>query len=425
MPNTKILFSPIGTADPITALGDGPMLHIVRHYQPDKIVLFLSPKVTAYEQDDARYTSAIKKVVAQTGQNSPDVQLIFSNVEDVHLYDIYIQEFSQLLSGFSDDNPEAQILLNTTSGTPAMQQALVAIDAFGHWRFTALQVSTPRKDINKKDDRENPDSYDLELLWECNPDNEANAQNRCIEVNSVNFADLILRENVIALVSDYDYAGAERLARQMQVQNDEAISLINGAAARLALNQNIAASAFGGTDLAFQSGKRIAEYLWTLEVRLANEQWGDFVRALTPAISETFFAILRLALPDAKWLVSENGIITRKIDRAKVEANEQLSKVLKGYLNKTNSPEPFVYNLQLAELISEYCPQYTKQVWFVRGFEENARNLLAHEITSIAKATLEHKGGAKLSEILQILFELNEVKPGMYERISKKILAVI
>lgn len=37
-----ILFSPIGTADPITALGDGPMLHIVRHYRPIVVVLFLS-----------------------------------------------------------------------------------------------------------------------------------------------------------------------------------------------------------------------------------------------------------------------------------------------------------------------------------------------------------------------------------------------
>ncbi len=33
-----ILFSPIGTADPITALGDGPMLHIVRHYRPIVVV---------------------------------------------------------------------------------------------------------------------------------------------------------------------------------------------------------------------------------------------------------------------------------------------------------------------------------------------------------------------------------------------------
>ena len=40
-----ILFSPVGTADPITALGDGPMLHIVRHYQPSVVVLFLSPAV--------------------------------------------------------------------------------------------------------------------------------------------------------------------------------------------------------------------------------------------------------------------------------------------------------------------------------------------------------------------------------------------
>lgn len=49
-----ILFSPIGTADPITALGDGPMLHIVRHYRPIVVVLFLSAEIAAFENADRR-----------------------------------------------------------------------------------------------------------------------------------------------------------------------------------------------------------------------------------------------------------------------------------------------------------------------------------------------------------------------------------
>ena len=44
----RTLFSMIGTADPITQLGDGPMLHIVRHCVPDKVVLFLSPKMARH-----------------------------------------------------------------------------------------------------------------------------------------------------------------------------------------------------------------------------------------------------------------------------------------------------------------------------------------------------------------------------------------
>ena len=38
----KILFSPIGYTDPWRNNHDAAMLHIVRHYQPEKVVLFFS-----------------------------------------------------------------------------------------------------------------------------------------------------------------------------------------------------------------------------------------------------------------------------------------------------------------------------------------------------------------------------------------------
>lgn len=37
----KVLFSPIGNSDPWSNDRDGAMLHIVRHYKPDVVVLFL------------------------------------------------------------------------------------------------------------------------------------------------------------------------------------------------------------------------------------------------------------------------------------------------------------------------------------------------------------------------------------------------
>lgn len=61
-----ILFSPIGTADPITALGDGPMLHIVRHYRPIVVVLFLSAEIAAFENADRRYSAAITRLAPET-----------------------------------------------------------------------------------------------------------------------------------------------------------------------------------------------------------------------------------------------------------------------------------------------------------------------------------------------------------------------
>ena len=41
----RILFSCVGSTDPVRGLRDGSMLHIMRHYRPDKVVLYLSAEI--------------------------------------------------------------------------------------------------------------------------------------------------------------------------------------------------------------------------------------------------------------------------------------------------------------------------------------------------------------------------------------------
>lgn len=40
----KILISAVGTTDPVRGYRDGPMLHIMRNYKPDKVLLFLDKR---------------------------------------------------------------------------------------------------------------------------------------------------------------------------------------------------------------------------------------------------------------------------------------------------------------------------------------------------------------------------------------------
>lgn len=46
----RILFSPIGTTDPIKNYRDGSMLHICRKYKPDKVYLYLSAEMMEHHQ---------------------------------------------------------------------------------------------------------------------------------------------------------------------------------------------------------------------------------------------------------------------------------------------------------------------------------------------------------------------------------------
>lgn len=218
-----ILFSPIGTADPITALGDGPMLHIVRHYRPIVVVLFLSAEIAAFENADRRYSAAITRLAPET-----DVRIVTYTNPSVHRFDLFVPVFRNHLVELSAEFPDRTILLNTSSGTPAMQAALVAINVFGIPRTTAVQVSTPARALSKPGDRESPDAYDLELMWDANDDNQPGAPNRCFEATSAALGALLERANLKQLIVSYDYSAAVTIAADSRLP-DQVSNLIRGA----------------------------------------------------------------------------------------------------------------------------------------------------------------------------------------------------
>ena len=139
------LFSPVGTADPITQLGDGPMLHIVRNRRPDRVVLYMSPAMAAFQQADERYTKAIELLAESLKMPVPEIKLIESRFEEVYRFDRYIEEFEPLLKQYA--GADEALLVNASSGTAGMAQALVALGSFGRLNLELLQVVTPKKGL--------------------------------------------------------------------------------------------------------------------------------------------------------------------------------------------------------------------------------------------------------------------------------------
>ena len=51
----QVLFSCLGTTDPVRKEHDGPMLHILRHYRPESVWLFLTPEIKELAKTDGRF----------------------------------------------------------------------------------------------------------------------------------------------------------------------------------------------------------------------------------------------------------------------------------------------------------------------------------------------------------------------------------
>lgn len=411
-----ILFSPIGTADPMTQLGDGPMLHIVRHRNPDKVVLFLSPKMAQNQRTDERYTKAIALLSSHLGRNMPEIELFESDYEKVYRFDHYIEEFEEALKRLLKEADGAPVLVNASSGTPAMEQAVVALGAFGHLNLELLQVKTPREDVNKRHDREESEEYDTDLLWAINEDNQRD-NNRILVVQSPNFKDRLLRENAIELIKRYDYEAAESLARKMRSIDSEALEMIHAASSRLNLNLQFPSQFFGGTELHVISDDLLLEYLYVMEVRLAQGHWAEFIRSLSPALTELMNRELAPVLPKSMYSSDKKG---ERIDCEKIGNNDKFKRVFRDCHDGQ-----FVTNDHLTNLVEAFCEDEERKgaIAQLRGIEKECRNPLAHTMGRSDKEKLEKVCGMPLDGIMESLFMLHgSAQPGMYDRINDAII---
>ena len=419
-----VLFSPIGTADPITTLGDGPMLHIARNRRPDKVVLYLSPKMAGYQKADQRYTRAIELLSNRIGMDVPDIRLIVSDINEVHRFDLYIDEFEPILMDLAAAGEP--VLVNTSSGTAGMAQALVALGSFGRLGVELLQVSTPRKDTNARGDREEPDKFDLDVMWEFDCELEDGSVDRIATVQTPNFAERLLRENVSSLCRSFEFEAAYELVRKMSTASDETKGLIAAAAARLNLDGNSAAKAFAGTELSYKSNDLLVEYLYVMEARLQQGHYAEFVRSLSPALTQLIKRCLRPYLADERYMLpkpqrSGGKPVSDKYNIDAIRADAKLAKTLEPIHFETS---PFISNAAFMQLVDAYCEDHDAVVKLqrLRCVEERSRNVLAHSLRVSSRDAIEKQCGITLDETMAMLFELHgSANPGLYKRIADAI----
>lgn len=425
----KVFFSPVGTADPITQLGDGPMLNIVRHYAPEFIYLFLSPGMAANEEEDHRYTRAVAMLSEYLGRKAPEVRLIVSTHEAVWQFDHYIQEYENFFKRIKEDHPEAEILVNASSGTPQMEQALVSLGAFGALELKLLQVRTPKQGVHAGEDREPQESYDLDFMWELNLES-GNNDGRIDEIKSPNFELRLQLRNILLLVERYEYSAASKIASSCSLVPDNVKTLIIAADERLHLvTFDKACKAFGGTGLSCRPNDSLWEYLYVMEVKLKQGKYDDFIRSLTPALTVIMEDELQQYLPKSKYLKKDkSGKFTSEINVNTVKSDKKLNKILS---SGPNSKIPkYVNNSLLIKLLEEYFSGDSDRLMLIKNLrkvEERCRHKLAHDLIRSDKKKIDELAKPmSLNDIMDALFTLHgSMEPGLYDRINDRIVELI
>lgn len=409
-----VLFSPLGLSDPTRGLRDGAFIHICRFYRPKKVYLFMSKEICEFDEQDNRYEIYLKKLCEKLGFNCEVKKIKRPELVEVNDFDAFYSDFTVLIEQISNENPGYEVIVNLSSGTPQMKSALKIVSNLSSRPVIPLQVSSPAK----KSNHEPPvnEKYDIELEWELNEDNIAdNPENRCTIVKSENFNARIKREIIEKHIAVYDYKAALTVAKTIQDFVDpRMINLLMAGERRLALDTGIAEmfARRAGYDLlpikdqnCSDKGKIVFEYILSLKIKLEKGELGDFVRAVSPVLTDMFELYLKnkCQIDIEEYLVKLNGNKTKKLSRRKLPP--ELLQVLDlafasngGY----RDTEPCAANLCLliAAKGEEKAASIAKKL---RSFEEKARNIAAHEIVTVTEKWLKQKVGYNTSEIFKML----------------------
>ena len=206
----KILISAVGDTDPIRNFHDGPLLHIVRVYRPEKIVLVHSERSLTKHDKLVKALKSIKDYspeIIQDGGVLPDAQ--------VSIFDKMYDTVSSIVKKYISDD---EIILNISSATPQIISAMFAVNRISDFNVTAVQVLTPQHKSNEGLRHDNQE--DIDTLIETNLDNQSDYENRTLEDTGMKFSQDLTKRNLKALIDNYDYQGAlELLEKQKSFSN--------------------------------------------------------------------------------------------------------------------------------------------------------------------------------------------------------------
>ncbi len=417
-----VLFSPIGDHDPIPNDYDGPALHIFRQYRPKKVYLYLSKTMVERSEKDNRFVKAFERCAEFEGFET-EIKLIEKrDLKDVHLFDAFYEDFEKYINGIQEENPGYTVLLNASSGTPAMEATIATLGALSEDNIKAVQVISPFDGENPPTG--DPKEFDLDERISNDKDNIPGHKWRCYEIKSPRFQSKIKREVLIEMLKKYNYVAALDLAKEINKSvegyiPENGMKMLEAAKYRSYLdlenyNKISRNDSFGFLPVKDKDAQIVFEYILTIDIKDKNKNYADFIRAISPAIADVLNLYVKrkygIDVRQENYSQNKNGKWNPKSKKkgyiAKVENDirrKEIAVIVKK--NKYGKPRPFSSDVML-DILKKVFPDDTEafeNANKLRDSETNLRNQAAHDIVSIDENTIKERCGMTPDEIVENL----------------------
>ena len=411
----RVLFSTLGMTDPIKNDDDGPFLHIMRHYKPQRAYLFMTKRVCELADQDDRYRIHAAALCREEGFNCEIIELRYEEIDNPQQFDIFYLIFEKELNQIHRANPGCQVLVNLSSGTPQMKSTCHLLALTAPFPVIPIQVTTP----HERENYGSPD-YDLEECWNNNLDNHSDLEpkDRTRQVEAENLRYLFLREAAISNIEAYNYTAALHILAAVEdfVPRD-VMRLLSAAQKRknMELSEAEKDSNMANYDLypiKSSDAKELFEYLLLLDLQQKTGQLMDFVRGISPALSRLFEYFLE---KKCRRQVKKDFCVQSAADpghwRMRRDKLEKKDPQLLAYYDKRFTPAFRDSDLSCAALLPmiEFdCGaggrnpnrEVLERALAMRNVEEKLRNRAAHDITAIKEEQFVQAAGISSFKLL-------------------------
>jgi|GEM_PF-3733818 len=403
----KVLFAPLGNTDPITIdrtnekeVGrDGPLLHILRCEKPDAIQLFFTK-----ELEDRNTNGDYQKWVDAVCPGICQLKPIYSGIEDPSDFSLFIERYTYALNQLHDDHPDAEILLNVSSGTPQMISALIVIATTSALPLKCCQVKTPAKRGNSPSNTLSFDENRARWTEQATPEK---FERRLVQPTLYNYSRTLVLDSLKKLIGNHQYQAAYHLAEvKKEYPTPVQLSAIRGAWHRKQLETDAAQQCFKEAGISFP-GYALPEIEHAIEFYLGmRHDWetGDYIRFFARLSPLAEFIGQHYLREQHKFTVevNENGKFSPE---AFNQAYPDLGEYLPAHNCSVDEIHCSISTYLLNHVIRFYAGKKAKESKtydIIRDLAE-LRNKAAHRITSMSKSDVN----ALLAEIKKVTPQLS------------------
>ncbi|MBQ0066681.1 MAG: hypothetical protein KBS60_00615 [Phascolarctobacterium sp.] len=451
----RILFSPVGGHDPVSRnnengfIYDGSMLHIARKFNVDHVVLFYTKEFAEWSEYDKksirdgdgqpvdRYTLALKKL-------NPDITIEYCVHEDIDNPSL-MENLKGLVQDFADaweKNPDDEIIINISSGTPQMKSVLTLL-GMDYPRTKIIQVQNSSGRQNQETNR--IDNFDAQWL-DVNQNNISFSDNRIIEPNVKFVHERKIIARMKELIDRFEYDGAYELYQENESFFTKNVGLIiKHAKLRFALRFKEASAITGGLlskynltvdklDYMKENRRDIIEFFMILEIYWRKHALQEVILRITPLLFAQVMLKFQSVFDCDKMSPNFNNNVESVISRDLLQKNypetlKMLDNCPEYRKNKFKDNSHFsLYNMLVMLKGREECEEFANLLLPLRRIEQKFRNPMAHTIVrdvNETDITKEVKMG--MDEVIQRIKQALEMQFGtklninVYDEINKLI----